>query len=468
MRNWPAITRDELLHWAKTPEGSVQLPQLIRRLVLETGDITEPVRIPGGSGVSTGGFDGAVAASRATTYIPAGSSVWEMSVSAKLSRKADEDYSKRKAAPNGLPTSDVTYVQVICRPWTKRDQWADARTAEGRWREVRAYNVDDIAAWLETAPATTLWLADVLGMPVEGVRTVREWWDAWSGSTIPALGPEILLAGRNKQATETLDRLAAGAGITTIGGDLRAEEVSAFVAAVAFSSGETRLSLEPTLLFVDDRQSLRRLLKTTRPLVILLADPSLADEIEPGTIHHLIVPITGEAGDIILPAVDPRQVTEALRSEGLDAGRAAELGHLARRSILALRRRLAARPELHRPGWSALGAGAMLRRVLLLNTWDQDVDGDREVVSQLIGTDYSTIEDELLRMAGAPEAPMVANLDGCWHVVSPMDAWLLLGSQLTREDLQRFPTRITTERGATSLRSASSYMTRSASIIHCG
>jgi hypothetical protein len=56
----------------------------------------------------------------------------------------------------------------------------------------------------------------------------------------------------------------------------------------------------------------------------------------------------------------------------------------------------------------------------------------------MIGTNYSTTEDELLRLAGIPEAPMVANLDGCWHVVSPMDAWLLLGSQLTREDLQRF------------------------------
>lgn len=112
MRNWPAITRDKLLHWAATPEAPAQLPQLIRRLILETGDITEPVRIPGGSGVSTSGFDGAVTASRATTYVPMGSSVWEMSVSTKASQKADEDYSKRKAARNGLLTSDVIYVQV--------------------------------------------------------------------------------------------------------------------------------------------------------------------------------------------------------------------------------------------------------------------------------------------------------------------------------------------------------------------
>lgn len=367
-----------------------------------------------------------------------GDSVWEISVDKQPKTKADSDYANRPSAPSSLRTSHVTYVQVICRPWTKRQQWAEDKSSEGRWREVRAYGVDDIAAWLETAPAATVWLADVLGIPIDGLRTVSQWWDSWTASTSPAIGPEVLLAGRDDQASVMLDRLNAAGGMTTIGGDLRAEEVKAFVAAVAYSTPEARLGLEPSLLFVDDRRTLRRLIRAPQPLVLLLAEPSLASELGPETIHHAVVLTSGDTADILLAPVDSRPVTEALRAEGLDDGRAAELGHLARRSILALRRRLAVRPELHRPSWSAPGAGSLQRRVLLLNTWDEQVGGDCEIVSRLIGTDYSTAEDELLRMAGIPEAPMVANLDGCWHVVSPMDAWLLLGSQLTREDLQRF------------------------------
>jgi hypothetical protein len=76
--------------------------------------------------------------------------------------------------------------------------------------------------------------------------------------------------------------------------------------------------------------------------------------------------------------------------------------------------------------------------VLLANTWNQTKPGDREALEALIGQQYSAIEDALRTLASGPDDPMVAIVDERWHVVSPMDAWLLLGPQLFTSDLEAF------------------------------
>jgi hypothetical protein len=440
MSDWNRILREDLLAWAASAGSDQQLPTLIRRLVLETGSGVELVTVPGGGGISTGGFDGFVRAASGSTYVPEGVSVWELSVERSAQAKADKDYRKRLAVPDGSPTEAATYVEVIARQWTKHLDWARDRTAEGRWREVRAYNVDDLETWLEQAPATTTWFAEVLGRPVYGVRTEGDWWGGWTASTRTPLGQEIVLAGREAQANELVDRARSGPAVTTIGGEVRIEEIRAFVAAVAeWAARRGKPDLQARLLCVDDRATFRRLLKLGRPVTLLVPGGEFAEELSPDMQQHVLVPVpSSDRADVVLPPVDGRAVTDALRAAGLDWAAAAELGRLARRSLLALRRGLAVRPELHRPGWSAQGADSLRRRVLLLTSWNQASAGDREVVARLVGREYDSIEDELRRLAAAAEDPMVSVVDERWHVVSPMDAWLLLGGQLTRSDLERF------------------------------
>jgi hypothetical protein len=438
--DWHWISREDLLRWADSAGSDQQLPTLIRRLILETGNGVELLTVPGGSGVSTGGFDGFVRAASGSAFVPQGVSVWELSVHKSAQGKADDDYTKRLTVPDGSPTKSATYVEVIARLWTKHLDWAKDRTAEGRWREVKAYNVDGLEAWLEQAPATTTWFAEVLGRPVYGVRTEHDWWGGWTASTTTPLGPGILLAGRDGQVEALVARALSGPAVTTIGGDVRVEEIRAFVAGSAeWAAREGKPDLQAQLLFVDDRAAFRRLLKFGRPLTLLVPGGEFAEDLSPGMKQQVLVPVpSSDRADVVLPPVDAREVTDALRAAGLEWAVAAELGRLARRSLLALRRRLAVRPELHRPSWSAPGADSLRRRILLLTSWNQASAGDREMVAQLVRQDYEAIEDELRKLAGVPEDPMVSVVDERWHVVSPMDAWLLLGAQLTRSDLEQF------------------------------
>ena len=110
--------------------------------------------MPAGEGVSVGGWDGTVRSPENIRWVPEGLSLWELSTSAQPGRKADEDYAKRSTTPDGSPIDDATYVELILRPWANREEWARARNQERRWRDIRAYGLDDIEAWLEGAPPT--------------------------------------------------------------------------------------------------------------------------------------------------------------------------------------------------------------------------------------------------------------------------------------------------------------------------
>src|SRR4051794_16527243 len=143
------IERAALLAWADRVSAQSELPRLIRRLILETGEDVVGLGFPAGEGISAGDWDGSVRSGATTPFIPGGLSVWELSVNKNSGTKATADYVKRTTTPDGTPTAEATYVAVILRPWTKRADWAKEITGEGRWAAVHAFGVDDIETWLE-------------------------------------------------------------------------------------------------------------------------------------------------------------------------------------------------------------------------------------------------------------------------------------------------------------------------------
>ena len=151
----------------------------------------------------------------------------------------------------------------------------------------------------------------------------------------------------------------------------------------------------------------------------------------------MVVPVQGRSGvDVAAGPVDSVAVAERLQGRGLASDAACELGHLARRSLRALRRRLALQPALHRPGWVD-AADFTLRRCLLLNKWNRDSEGDIDVVQRFAGMPYREVEQRLERAARIElsDRPLMRT-GSVWHAVSPPDAWLVAGAQLREEDLE--------------------------------
>jgi hypothetical protein len=440
MPGWPPIDRDDLVAAASRAGFDTDFPLLVRRLIAETADGLSALDMPGGSGTAAGGFDGVVAVDRRTVEVPSGTSVWELSVTGKAQGKADEDYSKRLAAPDGMATEDVTYVQAILATWTKSRTWATARRKEKRWKDVVALNLDAVHGWLDRAPATTAWLAERLGKAMPGVRVVDQWWsDTWLPSTSPSIVAEIVLAGRQDQAARIVGLLAAGRPVVILGGDLGGDGLRAFMAAaLAVADEPSGPVLRARTVHVTDPTSLAQLVRQTSPVVLVLEDPRLAAEL-PATHPHQLVVVAPPGGrsDVDVPPVDAQQAEALFRAAGQTWERAAELGRLARRSLPAVRRALSLNPAAHTPAW-AHAPDLLRRRLLAAGAWDGDSDADREAVSRCAGRPYEEVQEAALDLAGQPDYPMLGRVGESWHLMSPEDAWLLLSPHVTKDDLAAF------------------------------
>ena len=95
------VERPHLENWASWPEAQSLLPELLRRLVVETTEGTADAHFPSGKGVHLGGFDGRVQGAPGSMWVPPGSSVWELSTEARPGPKAGEDFENRPSAPAG-------------------------------------------------------------------------------------------------------------------------------------------------------------------------------------------------------------------------------------------------------------------------------------------------------------------------------------------------------------------------------
>jgi hypothetical protein len=411
---------------------------LIRRLILETGEGVVELGFPAGEGVAAGSWDGTVRASGDAPYVPAGISLWELSVNKKAGAKAESDYAKRTTTPDGSPTSGCIYVAVSLRPWTKRSEWAKTKAAGGRWKEVRALGVDDVDTWLESAPATHAWLSELVGLKPHGLETPTQWWERWSQSTTPPFPSAAVVAGRDAAVSALRSALGNAGTLVTVRASSR-DEVAAFVASLAFaeepSDGGALLA---RTVFVDDVEAWRRLRGHSSPLVLVALTEAVAAEFASGSAHVLVIPVAGASdADIELSPIDSLVAAQVLKDAGLAERKADDAGKLARLSLLAARRRLANKRELLQPEWGRTPASRVVRRLALLGRWHENSDADRRLVEKGVGAGYDEVGEEVAALAAGGD-PFLARIGGAVGIVSHVDAFLVLRGELRKDDFEAF------------------------------
>ena len=436
-------TQLELLRWAGSIPARGGLPRLIRRLVLETGRDVKSVDFPADEGTAAGGWDGVAVVAGDAPFVPDGQTLWELSAGQSTNAKATADYEKRKATPDGRPTSDATYIAVSLRRWRDRRKWATEREKDKRWNAVRAYGIDDLETWLESAPITHAWISERLGLKPHGLQTAEAWWTSWSKATEPALPGDVILAGRDNVAQRLRETLAGPPQIISLGGD-SVDDVLAFVAAVALrDEAEGAGDVSARTAFVDDVGTWRSLAEHDRPLVLVTKSPAVMEEARSAPGHHVIVPLSGDSdADIELPPIDAGTAKDGLVAAGLeDERRADEAARLGRRSLMALRRHLAKKPELHTPPWAKDAVDRVTREILLAGSWNDASLGDQEVLSDLTALPYDDLREKLSAEAGADD-PLVIRVGNTWTVVSSYDAWVQLRRKLRPDDMDRLRTAV--------------------------
>jgi hypothetical protein len=436
------VTAQDLQTWAQSIDASLLLPLVVRRLVYATTPDLRHCDFPAGDGIRESGLDGITTADTGTAFVPSGAAAWELSVEKGVGAKANKDYESRTANPLELNPAATAFVFVTARTWRNKRKWAAERTAEGNWREVRAYDAHSLEQWLDLAPGVALWLSEHLGKAALGARDLRTFFDEWSRATEPALAASFLLAGRSEVASEIQEWVKQGSGILSVQAESRSEATGVVAAALSTMPEDDSERALSRAIVVEDVYAWRRLSRSTTPLnLIALFDGG--DEIPAAvrTGHRVIIPLG--AGDPstqsgrLVPRINRGAATEALVATGVPRDRADDIAAMGHRGMTALRRSIALSPSLRVPSWSTPAAGRTLRHAVLLGAWNDEYEGDKEAVEVTSGVSYDAARGESMN-ACAGSDPLLRNSGSAWYLVNRLDAWKLLSRLLTKDDLNRF------------------------------
>ncbi len=438
------VDSDGLVAAAGRLEAAGLLPELVQRLVRFESEPPTSVTFRTGTGIRLGGYDGEVNAPIKTAHVPDGDSVWELTAQdPNASDKASKDFDKRTGDTEESVRAKTTYVGVSLRRWSAKDKWADDQREAG-WREVRFLDADDLWEWLCYCPPVHIWISSRLGLAVDGIRVLEDWFEDWAYCGINRIGRDWLLSGRDDVAQKLADTMLSQQ-LVQIVADSENEAV-AFLASVILTSTEenlTRLGLRT--LVVEQTASLQHLASTVTQCV-LVAKCDL-DDSHPGQVtrNNRLVMLQYPSGHNVVnvPKVDVGRLAERITDSGIDRYQAEEAARMARNGVEHLRQRLGAPSRFFRLIRKRAPDPRILAAVLLADRWSSDNEDDQHAVATLAGVSYADTLAWIQRLP-SESPPLLRKSGRTWFVTDPPEAWRTLGQLGDPAVLARFGDHVST------------------------
>lgn len=443
-------TATDLVAWADRLDARSCLPRLVRRLLLASDANVRPVGFRADEGVDLGGWDGVTHAEHGDVLVPPGNAGWELTVRADTKRKADQGYRDRLRDTAALVPEDSTFVFVTVRRWRDKAKWAAERLAEGRWRDVRVLDADDLETWLEARRGVHQWFSRTIGKHPAGCDDLESFWQDWAGATSPTLPPHLILAGRERVA-DTIATWYTSDGPTFLMRAESPEEAVALLAAAVMSQPQPlRDACIARTVVVRTREAWDDLCCVSGGLVLVprFDDPeTLARARRVG--HRTVTalrrgfdPPHASVRVTEIPRLSSQVARQRFCELGFDQEIAWRLATLARRSLPALRRKLA-HDTVTTPSWVSSEATGSLVAFMLVGAWRDDTESDATILVRLADGNVDGNVDGVLRPAlrlSQGTDPFLRRSGSSWYLASPEDSWSFLGPQLTEGDLRRFDT----------------------------
>lgn len=425
---------------------------MISDLILSAYGPAAYIRMPSDDSVQHAGLDGISRTADARGLVPAGETAWEFGTQGSgTQKKAQEDYDKRTLKPKSIKDrATATFIFVTPRRWPDKDEWAKSQGAKGEWADVKAYDADNLVHWLETTPDVGLRWAELIARRPEGLRQLEAAFDEWSLATRPPLPANLLLLGRDDEATAVRRWFDAPASIYAIQTEAAAEAM-AFLYAVIDPYPKPHRRFRLTRCVVADTDTVARgLIGIGAKLVVVLTgdDGGLAQRLVRDG-HHVFLAYGSDVGLARgvsrLPRPNRHALEEALiaaklaeDAQVLDEKKVAEEAHaLAQQAAgsLTVLRRLMPRATGGTPAWAVKPSRAMLA-AMLVGAWCDDIPADREIVAAMADMTYADVVVKLAPLAAAFDGPLRRSGE-VWKLASILDAWHLLAPCLTRTDVER-------------------------------
>ena len=428
------------------PDGNSEarclLPVLLRKLVHSTGLDLRHVDFPGYDNAERKGWDGWVEAGAATPWIPEGKSGWEFGVGKDPHHKAENDYAARLRSVPLAERAGCAFVFVTPRNWPGKTAWAKGKQAAGDWKDVRAFDASDLEQWLDVSVPARIWIAEKIGLPVDGFETLDACWRHWAEASEPPLTPAIFAPSLAAYRRPFRDWLRKPPDRPfTVAADSRGEAL-AFLARLFREDGIDARWRDLAAVF-DSAEALRKLAESNAPFLPV----AHADEVERELAavyrqRHCIAvrPRNAVAStpDIALELLDHGAFKDALVDMGIDESDVDRWARESGRSPTILRRRLSKLPAVREPEWAAdAGIARALIPMTLVGAWRDDSNADREAVSFWGRDGYERIEEDVAQFVRFDDSP-VWSVGQYRGVASKIDSLFAIAGYVTGKDIEDF------------------------------
>lgn len=430
------IRANDLDRWASRITSAPEFPRLVRRLVHSTGLGLRRVDFPADEAVRLAGWDGKVLADEASPFVPAGFSAWEMGTNQDPRAKANDDYNKRTDNPAGVDPTQATFIFVTPRRWPGRDAWIAEKQAEGKWKDILAFDAESLAQWLEGAPGVAAWFGPVVGTVPADIRSLETECETYKAETKPAFDLSGLLIGRDSEREKLIALLQGPPVAIEISATTTAEAVAFVGACIESLPEDERDPLWTRAIWVDSSAGLRAIAAADRPLII-----AASGEIQSlSSRHHRIVTKTSRSRNTPnAMELGPQSVSallEYLAKLGMDRNDAYERCQEAGGYLERVRHTLfvVAPPA---PVWAAAPAAVAIAAVILIGEWDEKYETDKSIVAAVSGVSYEEFVRAITPFQSGP-APLVNRAGSVWKVYARPTAWNYLEPFLTTRQIQAF------------------------------
>ena len=428
--------------WADKHEARALLPALLRRLVNSTGSEVTFLDFPAYDNSQRKGWDGKVESNNVTPWVPSGVSGWEFGCDKNPNKKANDDYEIRTKNVSNEERKNTTFVFVTPRNWKSKDDWIKEKKSENEWKDVRAFDANDIEQWLELSVSGQVWLAENLGHPQEGCQTLDNYWKFWSETAKPAISKKIFDSAVTVHSKKLIDwyHNATDKPLVVTAGSK--EEALAFITCAADSLDELSQFSQQAVL-VSKGETVKRLAAITTEF-IPIANTNEAEK-ELVTIfknrHSIVVTeknLKGMEPDIIVDLPSYESFRDALTEMGFDDAQREILSSQSGKSPTILRRQLADIPSFKKPAWAISNERIqMMVPLVLAGTWKSNQEADKEILKFLADKDYINVEKNVAELVSIDDAPLWS--EGKHRgVISKLDCLHAISDQITEDDLSRF------------------------------
>lgn len=252
-----------------------------------------------------------------------------------------------------------------------------------------------------------------------------------------------MIAGREDNLPKIHQWLRSEPSVLGLQADTRDEAIAYFIAALSRLPKEEQERVLARAIVVKDATAWHQLAICDGSLILIPIFPDrslVTTATEKG--HHILFPLDRSepciGNTIQLSRLRRAEAKKALSAMNLHEELTRDLAALARRSLGALRRKLAKFPDALTPEWSKQPEIARsLLPALLAGRWDDKNTADQEAIARIADREYSEVREILISWNQKPDPP-VRLVEHTRTVAAKEDAWLLLARYLTDDVLERF------------------------------